>query len=242
MHNAVCSEIIKFRRNKMAWMGTLIIVTIPLFMIWNRLVIDPQREYMEWLMSVLMLNTLILPIVNGFVITSNMQREYQDRTIRNVLTAPVSREKFLTAKLVVWFLWYLISFCLSEVIVTAGCYVLFPVEFTTGNMRYALSLLTQNNFFSFIVGIPILLICAKQQALFYPSMLATLGSAVLQAAGLQVSEELILPASVCPWTAVSISGLVEVDTSYYWICLVSIFLCGLVGFMGTIISFGNQDQ
>ena len=242
MHNAVCSEIIKFRRNKMAWVGTLIIVTIPLFMIWNRLVIDPQREYMEWLMSVLMLNTLILPIVNGFVITSNMQREYQDRTIRNILTAPVSREKFMAAKLVVWFLWYLISICLLEMIVTAGCYTLFPVEFTTGNMRYALFLLIQNNFFSFIAGIPILWICVKQQALFYPSMLATLGSAVLQAAGLQVSEELILPACVCPWTAVSISGLVEVDTFYYWICLVSIFLCGLVGFMGTIISFGNQDQ
>ena len=242
MHDAVCSEIIKFRRNRMAWLGTLIIITIPLFMIWNRLVIDTQREYMEWLMSVLMLNTLILPIVNGFVITSSMQREYQDRTIRNVLTAPVSREKFLTAKLIVWFLWYLISFCLSEAIAIAGCYALYPVEFTTGNMRYALSLFTQNNFFSFIVGIPILLICVKQQALFYPSMLATLGSAVLQAAGLQVSEELILPACVCPWTAVSISGLVEVDTFYYWICLVSIFLCGLVGFMGTIISFGNQDQ
>lgn len=171
-----------------------------------------------------------------------MQREYQDRTIRNILTAPVSREKFMAAKLVVWFLWYLISICLSEMIVTAGCYTLFPVEFTTGNMRYALFLLIQNNFFSFIAGIPILWICVKQQALFYPSMLATLGSAVLQAAGLQVSEELILPACVCPWTAVSISGLVEVDTFYYWICLVSIFLCGLVGFMGTIISFGNQDQ
>lgn len=242
MHDAVCSEIRKFRRNKMAWLGTLIIITIPLFMIWNRLVIDQQRKYMEWLMSVLMLNTLVLPIVNGFVITSNMQREYQDRAIRNILTAPVSREKFMEAKLVVWFLWYLISICLSEMIVTAGCYTLFPVEFTTGNMRYALFLLIQNNFFSFIVGIPILWICVKQQALFYPSMLATLGSAVLQAAGLQVSEELILPACVCPWTAVSISGLVEVDTFYYWICLVSIFLCGLVGFMGTIISFGNQDQ
>ena len=242
MHDAVCSEIRKFRRNKMAWLGTLIIITIPLFMIWNRLVIDQQRKYMEWLMSVLMLNTLVLPIVNGFVITSNMQREYQDRTIRNILTAPISREKFMAAKLVVWFLWYLISICLSEMIVTAGCYTLFPVEFTTGNMRYALFLLIQNNFFSFIAGIPILWICVKQQALFYPSMLATLGSAVLQAAGLQVSEELILPACVCPWTAVSISGLVEVDTFYYWICLVSIFLCGLVGFMGTIISFGNQDQ
>lgn len=242
MHDAVCSEIRKFRRNKMAWLGTLIIITIPLFMIWNRLVIDQQRKYMEWLMSVLMLNTFVLPIVNGFVITSNMQREYQDRTIRNILTAPVSREKFMAAKLVVWFLWYLISICLSEMIVTAGCYTLFPVEFTTGNMRYALFLLIQNNFFSFIAGIPILWICVKQQALFYPSMRATLGSAVLQAAGLQVSEELILPACVCPWTAVSISGLVEVDTFYYWICLVSIFLCGLVGFMGTIISFGNQDQ
>ncbi len=70
MHDAVCSEIIKFRRNKMAWMGTLINVMVPLFMIWNRLAIDPQREYFEWLMSVFMLNTLVLPIVNGFVITS----------------------------------------------------------------------------------------------------------------------------------------------------------------------------
>ncbi|TGY91309.1 hypothetical protein E5329_21840 [Petralouisia muris] len=242
MHDAICSEIIKFRRNKMAWVGTLIIVTIPLFMIWNRLLIDPQKEYMEWLMSLLMLNTLVLPIVNGFVITSSMQREYQDRTIRNILTASVSREKFLTAKLVVWFLWYLISFCLSEVIVIAGCYALFPIEFTTGNMGYALFLFTQNNFFSFIVGIPIFLICVKQQALFYPSMLATLGSAVLQAAGLQVSEELILPACVCPWTAVSISGIVGFGTHYYWICFVSIVLCGLAGFMGVIISFNNQDQ
>ena len=242
MHDAVCSEIRKFRRNKMAWLGTLIIITIPLFMIWNRLVIDQQRKYMEWLMSVLMLNTFVLPIVNGFVITSNMQREYQDRTIRNILTAPVLREKFMAAKLVVWFLWYLISICLSEMIVTAGCYTLFPVEFTTGNMRYALFLLIQNNFFSFIAGIPILLICVKQQALFYPSMLATLGSAVLQAAGLQVSEELILPACVCPWTAVSISGIAGFGTYYYWICFVSIFLCGLAGFMGVIISLKNQDQ
>lgn len=242
MHDAVCSEIRKFRRNKMAWLGTLIIITIPLFMIWNRLVIDQQRKYMEWLMSVFMLNTLVLPIVNGFVITSNMQREYQDRTIRNILTAPVSREKFMAAKLVVWFLWYLISICLSEMIVTAGCYTLFPVEFTTGNMRYALFLLIQNNFFSFIAGIPILWICVKQQALFYPSMLAILGSAVLQAAGLQVSEELILPACVCPWTAVSISGIAGFGTYYYWICFVSIFLCGLAGFMGVIISLKNQDQ
>ena len=78
--------------------------------------------------------------------------------------------------------------------------------------------------------------------MFYTAMLVTLGSAVLQAAGLQVSEELILPACVCPWTAVSISGIVGVGTPYYWTCLVSIFLCGLVGFIGAIISFENQDQ
>lgn len=242
LRDAVCSEIIKFRRNKMAWLGTLIIVMIPFFMIWNRLVIDQQRKYMEWLMSVFMLNTLVLPIVNGFVITSSMQREYQDRTIRNILTAPVSRERFLTAKLVVWVVWYFVSICLSEGIVAAGCYVLFPIEFTTGNMKYAIFLFTQNNFFSFITGIPILWICVKQQALFYPSMLATLGTAVLQAAGLQVSEELILPACLCPWTAVSISGIVGFGTYYYRICLVSILLCGLTGYMGVIISFRNQDQ
>lgn len=242
MRDAVCSEIIKFRRNKMAWLGTLIIVAMPLLMIWNRLVIDQQRKYMEWLMSVFMLNTLVLPIVNGFVITSSMQKEYQDRTIQNILTAPISRENFLTAKLVVWLLWYLLSICLSEVIVTVGCYALFPTEFTTENIRYAFVLFTQINFFSFIAGIPILWICVKQQALFYPAMIAALGTAVLQAAGLQVSEKMILPACVCPWTAVSISGMVGFGTNYYWICLVSIFLCGLAGLMGVVISFRNQDQ
>ena len=55
-------------------------------------------------MSVLMLNILALLIVNGFVITSSMQKEYQDRTIWNILTALVSRDRFLAAKLVVWFL------------------------------------------------------------------------------------------------------------------------------------------
>ncbi|MCH5248325.1 MAG: ABC transporter permease [Lachnospiraceae bacterium] len=226
----------------MAWMGALIIVTIPLFMIWNHLVIDPQREYMEWLMSVLMLNTLVLPIVNGFVITSGMQKEYQDKTIRNILTAPISREKYLIAKLVVWFLWYFISICFSEVIVIASCYAFFPTEFTTNHLRYVLFLFTQNSFFSFIAGIPVLWICVKQQTLFYPAMLAALGTAVLQMAGLQVSEELILPACVCPWTAVPISGIVGFGTRYYWICIVSIFLCGVVGFMCVIISFRNQDQ
>lgn len=242
MRDAVCSEIIKFRRNKMAWLGTLIIITIPLFMIWNRLVIDQQREYMEWLMSVLMLNTLVLPIVNGFVITSSMQREYQDRTIRNILTAPVSREKFLAAKLVVWFLWYYISICLSEAIIAAGCYALFTAEFTTENLRYVLFLFTQNNFFSFIVGILILWICVKQQTLFYPAMLVTLGTAVLQAAGLQVSEELILPACVCPWTAVSISSVVGWRTQYWRTCTITIMVCGIIGFIGALVTFKRQDQ
>ena len=56
-----------------------------------------------------LLQTIALPVVNGFVLTSLIQREYQDCTLRNTLCAPVSRSAFLLSKTVIWFLWFFLS-------------------------------------------------------------------------------------------------------------------------------------
>lgn len=102
--------------NKAAWIGTIIVSLVPLLLILKSLYLDPQRgEYMDWFMTVSMLNTLIFPIISGFIITAIVQREYQEKTLRNILSAPTSRENFVIAKLAVWFLWYLTTLFMAEI-------------------------------------------------------------------------------------------------------------------------------
>ena len=244
MLNAIASEFVKIKKNKMAWIGTGIVVLLPLLLILKSLFLDRQRGvYMDWFQIVLVVNTLVLPVVSGFVITTIIQKEYQDKTLRNILNAPTSREHFVIAKLVVWFLWYLFTLCLAEIIVIVGFRILFPAEFTSDNLQYTIYLFTQSSLFSFVAMIPVLWIALKQQLLFYPSILATLGFTVLEVAGRQVSEELILPAIICPWTAVSIAEMVSPGTKYFLICCAAIFLCGAVSVCAALFEFKKkQDQ
>lgn len=243
MHNAIFSEIRKLKKNKMAWAGTWIVVLMPLLLILKSIFLDRQRGvYSDWFMTVSMIHMLVFPVVSGFVVTTMVQKEYQDKTLRNILTAPTSRESFVIAKLSVWFLWYLLTLCLTKAVVAAGYFFLFPEEFSAVTLRYTLYLFTQGSIFSFVQMIPVLWIAFRQQGLFYPSMLVTLGVTALQAAGRQVSEDLLLPACICPQTAVSVSGMVEFGSFYFRICTVSVFLCGFLGFIGALLSFKRQDQ
>lgn len=243
MPDAIFSEIMKMRKNRMAWIGSLIVILIPILLILKRIFLDsPEDTGVGWLMTVLMIHALVLPIASGFVITVTVQKEYQEKTIRNILTAPASRNNFVIAKLVVWFLWHLVTFCLAGIVTAAGYYFLFPNEINIVNIQYILYLFTQNSIFSFVSLLPVLWIAVKQQSLFYPAMLVTLGITALQMAGRQVSKDMLLFASICPWTAVAVSGMVDFGTRYFWICSVSTLLCGVVGILGAFVSFRGQDQ
>lgn len=243
MRNAICSEFLKIRKNKMALLGMAIVILLPILLILKGIFLDGiNREYHDWFMTVSMVTMLVFPIVSGFVITTMVQKEYQDKTLRNILTAPTSRSAFVVAKALVWLLWYIITLVFSEIVVVAGIYILFPDELSITNLHYAVFSYTQSCLFSFVAMLPVLWIAIKQTALFYPSILATLGFTVLQMAGRQITEELLLPASLCPWTAVSISGMVQTGTLYWIICTISILSCGIIGFAGAIQCFTHQDQ
>lgn len=242
MRNAIVSEIMKLQKNKISWIGTMIVALVPFLLILKSLYLDPQRGgYMDWFMTVSMLNTLTFPVISGFVITAIVQREYQEKTLRNILSAPTSKENFAIAKLTVWFLWYLTTLFVAELIVITGFFILFPDEFTSGNLHYTIYLYSQTSIYSFVSLLPVFWITICQKSLFYPSMLVTLGFTALQMAGLQVAEELVLPASICPWTAVSVSGMAGLGTPYWKICTVSIFVCGIVGLIGAFLSLKKQE-
>lgn len=243
MRNAICSEFLKIRKNKMALLGMAIVILLPILLILKGIFLDGiNREYRDWFMTVSMVTMLVFPIVSGFVITTMVQKEYQDKTLRNILTAPTLRSVFVVAKTLVWLFWYILTLFFAEIAVVAGIYILFPDEFTSINLQYAVFSYTQGCLFSFVAMLPVLWITIKQTVLFYPSILATLGVTVLQMAGRQITEELLLPASLCPWTAVSISGMVQAGTLYWIICTISILFCGIIGFFGAILSFIHQDQ
>lgn len=240
--DVIASEVMKIKKNKMSWIGTTIVVLLPILLILKCLFIDRQRgEYFEWFQISFVVNMLALPIVSGFVITVIIQKEYQDNTLRNVLLAPTSRTDFVISKIVIWALWYVITLGLIEVVIGAGLYILYPQEFNLKNLGYTIYFLTEYGIFSFISMLPILWVAFKQKHLFYPSMLITLGFTALELAGRQVNEEMLELASVCPWTAVSVSGMVEVKSIHFWICAVSIFICGVVGILGSVSTFKKQN-
>lgn len=227
----------------MAWIGSILVTAVPVLLILKSLFLDRQKgSCMEWFLTVFTLNTILLPIASGLVVTSSIQKEYQDKTLRNILTAPTSRRDFITAKLTVWFLWHLISMLFALTAIFTGVRFLFPSEAEWGTLSYMAYLFLQNGLYTFAAILPVLWIAVRQQALFYPSILTSLGFALLEAAGLQVSEDLLLPASLCPWTAVAISSLTGYGTLYFGICTASVLLCATAGFTGAYLAFLKQDQ
>ena len=123
----------------------------------------------------------------------------------------------------------------------SGARLLFPSGFGTDELLLIAGQLTQQALLVFLTSLPALWIAVSQRAAFYPALLAVLGFAILETAGMQVSVEWLLPASLCPWTAVSVSVLVEKGGGFYFLCLLSAALCGALGLAGALRAFGKQD-
>ena len=210
MHNILAAELMKLKKNKMAGTGTLLLCAIPVLAMIKKILIDKDSiGLQEWYLTIFLLQTIALPVVNGFVLTSLIQREYQDCTLRNTLCAPVSRSAFLLSKTVIWFLWFFLSASAAMLLTISGARLLFPSGFGTDELLLIAGQLTQQALLVFLTSLPALWIAVSQRAAFYPALLAVLGFAILETAGMQVSVEWLLPASLCPWTAVSVSVLVE---------------------------------
>lgn len=242
MLNLLAAELMKLKKNKMAGTGTMLLCAIPALVIIKKICIDKDSiDMQEWYLTIFLLQTIALPVVNGFVLTSLIQREYQDCTLRNTLCAPVSRSAFLLAKTLIWFLWFFLSASAAMLITLSGARLLFASCAGTAELFLFAGQLTQQALLVFLTCMPALWIAVSQRTAFYPALLTVLGFAVLETAGMQVSEELLLPASLCPWTAVSVSALVGKGSSFYFLCLLSATLCGAIGLAGALRAFGKQD-
>lgn len=170
-----------------------------------------------------------------------MQKEYGEKTIINIITAPVNRKNFVLSKIAVWLCWYLAVMILTEGITIVGSLYLFRSQVTITSVYFTVRLLTQIGILSFIAFLPVIWLAVRQRTLFYPTMLCTLLFVLLQSVGSQVSEELLPAASFVPWLAIQISAMLPSDSQYLYICITSILCAGLLGSVLAVREFKRQD-
>ena len=172
MNDAFQTEILKLKKNNMALIGFAVTISIPILLILKSILIDKTKiDYHEWIMTVSMLVNVVLPIMSGFFITQSMQKEYGEKTIINIVTAPVNRKTFVLSKIAVWFCWCFVVMMVTECLTIVGSLMLFPTQVTSDDLF--IELFTQIGFLSYIASLPIIWIAIRQRTLFYPSMLCS---------------------------------------------------------------------
>lgn len=242
MNHAFQTELCKLRRNKLALTGFLATVSVPVLLVLKALLIDQTKiAYQEWVQTVSMLVNIIFPIMSGFFITQSMQKEYGEKTIINIITAPVDRCVFIFSKIAVWFSWYVCIMAMTEALTILGSLLLYGPQVTGESVLYTIRTFSLTGLLSFTAFLPVLWLAVKQRALFYPSMLCTLAFVLLQSAGSQVSEELLPAASFVPWLAVPICPMLTSENHYFYICIFSVLCSGIVGTTLALWEFKRQD-
>ena len=242
MNNAFQTEILILIIYKMSFIGFIVTIFIPVLLVLKSVFIDKIKiDYHEWMQTVFMLVNLVLPIMSGFFITQSMQKEYEEKTIINIITAPVNRTVFVFSKIMVWFFWDLVVMVVTECLTLLGSLFLFHSQVTSSAICFTVQLFTQIGLLSYIAFLPIIWIAIRQRTLFYPTMISALVFVLLQCAGSQVSEELLPVASFVPWLAIQISAMLPENSQYLYICIASILCSGLLGIILAIFEFRKQD-
>lgn len=239
MHNTISAELMKVRKNKIFLICSLVVVMSAVFIVvkdW--LFITPPNDYHSWIRSSYTVTTLILGIMSGFVLTFLVQREYEDKTIINVLTAPTSRFGFLLSKLVVWFLWYVAVLLVTEIIYIIGGFLTYPNAFGFEGVKFLVISLTKSKLLGFVASIPLLWVGIMQKKMFYPSIMVSLAFTGIEMA----ASSMPIQAAVIPWSAVPLVSIIDVPAPYSTIGISSIVLIGIAGFVLSYTSFRKQDQ
>ena len=233
------SECYKMRRNRIFWICALIVLVPVAWIIYKDTILTtPPDEISNWLQSVNAITSLFLSIASGFVITFLMQREYEDKTIINVLSAPTSRIVFLLSKLLIWMLWYLLLLGISMLIYMFGGKLVYSGRFGAEEILSLWKLVAKTRFLSFLASTPLLLVAVLQRRTFYPSIMCSLAFTGIELFSFMLPVKY---ASMIPWSAAMLCGY-GLPGEYRITAIISIAVAALIGIVGGWIVFQRQNQ
>ena len=238
MLNVILSDIYKNRKNKIFYICALLVI---IFSLWYSfryvIVVKPPEDFHTWLNSAVMMSSIVLSVASGFVITFFVQREYAEKTIINILSAPTHRISFVLSKLTVWFIWFLLVsvICISLLII--GAELAYDSTFGKEELILLISRVSVTYLFSFIASTPLLLVTFVQKHLFYPSLMCAL---VMTAFQMFTSIMPVKYSEIIPWSASLLYGL-GAGEQYVYEALIPVLTAGVLGTAGACMVFRKQD-
>jgi len=233
--NVLAAERMKLKRDRLLIVCTVTAILLPVMTLGGGANGVPPLGFIFRLQ--MMFQLCVYPVLSGFIITFLMQKEYGDLTIISLLTAPVSRMKFLLGKLTVWFIWHMAVTAAFLIISCAGVYGLCGRAEFIGVLPFAVKGILTTGIFNFGTLLPAAWIAVLQRKMYYPSLLYTLAVTMLGFAGLLQPG---LLGSVMPWSAVLLL-IMPGDEVFIGAAYTSIALCASVGFVLAAYSFKKQE-
>ena len=237
--NAIGVELLKMRKNKMLIISSLIVWLITFFMFNTNNDLSLEDQQMLLLAGGIATN-MVFSIVSVFVVTVLVQREYQDHTIINLLTAPVMRRDFILSKAVAWFIWHVVTLIVKIVIVVLVIQLTYTEPLSSHVLAEMVGNMARLGLLSYVAFLPLLWITIVQRRLFYPSLFIGIFLSILQNSVGMPFDNMI------PWTAITRVSLSEsqavIGTSGIIMGLISIFATGIGGLIFACLSFAKQDQ
>ncbi len=247
MVNLIYCELLKLKRSRMLLISFLGAVVTPLLMIVDAVKIRysaPDTTItLENFYSSCLLYTMVLvgPIVYTVIAAHLFSREYVERTLKNILTIPVSKFSFIMSKFCMLFIWIVaLSFVSwASMFVLAALYhgVVGIAEFSMAVVVNYLGRMLLGSVLMFLTISLFVFLAIWTKGLVVPVIAATtivMGNAAL-------SNEAL--GALYPWTAsyLVVSGRMA-ETGYpYSLAVGLIALVSIVGFVASVVYFHQED-
>lgn len=187
--------------------------------------------------TIFFITLLVGVLLYGLLATYTFSREYEDDTLKNLLTVPVGRTKLLLSKYLLILFWIMLLTILALVL----CLLLSLIggfgALSLENILYAFNIYILSGFFMFLLVMPIVFITKVFKS--YVASIAFAIVIVIVSLVLSNSEYL----GLYPWSAPIriLNPLVEVSAYPLWYSWASILLTGFISVFITIIYFNKQD-
>lgn len=239
MLNTIRVELYKMRKNKMFVISSLIVWAMTYLMFGANNDLSLEDQQMALLAGGVATN-MVLSVISVFVATVLIQREYQDHTIINTLTASVMRRDFILSKAVTWLIWHVMTLIGKIVIIVLVIQLAYAEAMTSRVMFEMIGNMLRLGLLSFVTFLPLLWLAVKQRRAFYPTLFVGIFLAVF------IGSVNVPFSQVIPWTAVPLVSISEsqamIGTSGMIIGLTSIFATGIFGLLFACVEFARQDQ
>lgn len=186
--------------------------------------------------------TLIFPVCITLISGYIMNREYDNDTMKNILTVPISYKKLVFCKLIVCGVVSILFGLCCFVFTIIGEKIMNFTGFTVGYAIEALFSITANSLFLYIATMPIIVLSWRKQKGY---LIGAIAAFVYGYSGLLASSKMAL-ANIYPITAtLGLIGYRSYDVSVNWnigLNIISLALMILLSILITIKSNINLDN